>query len=114
MTRSWHVSDSSRDCRWGAAPGLYEPQRLTLVLPYGIAVAALLVLIVFSQRIPGDAIRLDRGWQYTWDDLTVDEVVAGAGGWNDIDYPSNPPGRDGRSFVWFRRELPRSPAGHRT
>ncbi|MFW5788692.1 MAG: GGDEF domain-containing protein [Spirochaetota bacterium] len=87
----------------------YEPQRLTLVLPYGIAVAGLLVLIIFSQRIPGDAIRLDRGWQYTWDDITAEEVVAGVGSWNDIDYPSNPPGRDGRSFVWFRRELPRVP-----
>ena len=85
----------------------YEPQRLTLVLPYGIAVAALLVLIVFSQRIPGDAVRLDSGWQYTWEDLSVSQVTSGAGAWSDIGYPSNPFGRDGRSFVWFRRELPR-------
>lgn len=84
----------------------YEPRRLTLVLPYGIAVVALLVLIVFSQRIPRDAIRLDAGWQYTWEDLSVSEVVSGAGDWSDIGYPSNPPGRDGRSFVWLRRTLP--------
>lgn len=86
-----------------------ETHRLSLVVPYGIAIVVLLVLIVVSQRVPQGAVLLETGWEYTWEDLSPREVAGGAGSWRAIDYPSNPPGRDGRSFVWYRRQLPSSP-----
>lgn len=90
-------------------PIAFEPRRLSLAVPYAIAIAILVTMITVSQLVPPDAVALDEGWSYSWDDLSPAEASARAGErpgvWTPLDYPSNPPGRTG-SFLWLRRELP--------
>ncbi len=57
---------------------------------------------------------VDEGWQYRWGDspFLADGTpvwITGAGEtsqWQDIAFPSNPPGRKGQEHVWFRVTLP--------
>lgn len=57
---------------------------------------------------------LDTGWQYRWGDspFTADGVPqwtldsADQRAWGEIDFPSNPPGRNGQRNVWYRTTLP--------
>lgn len=56
---------------------------------------------------------LDQGWEYRWGDspFTADGVPEwvledAPEQWHAIDFPSNPPGRDGRRHAWFRITLP--------
>lgn len=59
---------------------------------------------------------LDSGWEYRWGDSPVDssgvpEWVSGSDPehWNAIDFPSNPPDRQGLDQVWYRVNLPDGP-----
>ena len=60
------------------------------------------------------ALDLDEGWEYRWGDspLLADGTPAWLresapeGTWQSIDFPSNPPGREGRRHAWFRITLP--------
>jgi signal transduction histidine kinase len=57
---------------------------------------------------------LDTGWEYRWGDSPIgaDGVPlwtrpgVGDDAWQPIDFPSNPPNRDGRRNVWYRAPLP--------
>ena len=42
------------------------------------------------------------GWEYRWGDAPLDASEP----WQPISFPSNPPGREGQSFVWFKTQLP--------
>lgn len=53
------------------------------------------------------------GWEYRWGDLPFDTegvpdwtLAQQSEQWQAIDFPSNPPGRDGRDQVWYRVTLP--------
>jgi diguanylate cyclase (GGDEF)-like protein len=54
------------------------------------------------------------GWEYRWGDSPFDgdgtprwsREAAAADGWRPLDFPSNPPGRQGRSNLWLRVRLP--------
>lgn len=53
------------------------------------------------------------GWEYRWGDLPFKDsgepdwsIAQQPGQWQAIDFPSNPPGRDGRDQVWYRVTLP--------
>jgi diguanylate cyclase (GGDEF)-like protein len=62
------------------------------------------------------AMTLDEGWQYRWGDspFTEDGVPIWSQDptdretWQSIDFPSNPPGRNGQTNVWYRVTLPDS------
>ncbi|MFY0988911.1 GGDEF domain-containing protein [Halomonas sp. C05BenzN] len=55
---------------------------------------------------------VDAGWEYRWGDSPSAPDGSPAwlegieGGWQAIDFPSNPPGREGRRHAWFRTTLP--------
>lgn len=57
---------------------------------------------------------LDNGWQYRWGDSPISaegvplwtQDPPGSDAWHSIGFPSNPPGRDGQTNVWFRIMLP--------
>jgi diguanylate cyclase (GGDEF)-like protein len=57
---------------------------------------------------------LDRDWEYRWGDSPFDEQgvplwtyqQGSPDAWREIGFPSNPPEREGRRYVWFRRRLP--------
>ncbi|MDL0431814.1 diguanylate cyclase [Marinobacter sp. TBZ242] len=76
----------------------------------------LMLLIAFSFLLPQTAyaaVDLDEGWEYRWGDSPfteegVPEWVLGqdSGQWHAIDFPSNPPDRNGREHVWYRVTLP--------
>ncbi|MBV1790730.1 GGDEF domain-containing protein [Marinobacterium sp. D7] len=81
--------------------------------PLSLLLAFMLLLAVSSLR--AEPVDLGQGWdwQYRWGDSpftagvprwTV-EPEAGVG-WRSIDFPSNPPGRDGAENVWYRTTLP--------
>lgn len=61
---------------------------------------------------PIQTIDLDSGWEYRWGDSPwKDSTPAGVieaedAAWQPIDFPSNPPNREGRTNAWFRVELP--------
>lgn len=60
------------------------------------------------------ALDLNEGWEYRWGDspYLADGTPAWLvetqpeGAWQSIDFPSNPPGRDGQRHAWFRIILP--------
>ncbi|OGH00728.1 MAG: hypothetical protein A2600_11140 [Candidatus Lambdaproteobacteria bacterium RIFOXYD1_FULL_56_27] len=56
---------------------------------------------------------LSQGWSYRWGDSPFVEgkplwttETAPEGAWAPIEFPSNPPGREGRTNVWYRVQLP--------
>lgn len=79
-----------------------------------LAIVTLLMLfpgLVFAQ---GAILNLDSNWQYRWGDspVSVDGIPDWStegpeqGDWLTIDFPSNPPNRDGKTNVWYRTMLP--------
>jgi len=56
---------------------------------------------------------LDQNWEYRWGDSPrVDgkfSWLSDKGDWGKIDFPSNPPGRDGQNNIWYRKVLPEDP-----
>ncbi|MCE9662317.1 GGDEF domain-containing protein [Halomonas sp. M5N1S17] len=83
--------------------------RLSLSLLWALLLAITPQLLLASTA-PLD---LDAGWEYRWGDSplqadgtptwTQEEATEA---WQAIDFPSNPPGRDGESNAWFRITLP--------
>lgn len=69
--------------------------------------------LVFAQ---GAIQNLDSNWQYRWGDspISADGIPEWSAGdhkqneWLNIDFPSNPPSRDGKTNVWYRTMLPDS------
>ena len=66
-----------------------------------------------SHVLPGGLVALETGWEYRWGDSSFD----GSGvpvwtheetseEWHSISFPSNPPGREDRTNVWYRVPLP--------
>jgi diguanylate cyclase (GGDEF)-like protein len=59
-------------------------------------------------------VHLDRDWEYCWGDSPVDARGVPRwtyesdppDAWLEINFPSNPPDRQGRKHVWFRTRLP--------
>ncbi|WP_417512635.1 diguanylate cyclase [Marinobacter sp.] len=56
---------------------------------------------------------LAEGWEYRWGDIPFNAegvpdlaLAQQPGQWHSIDFPSNPPGRNGRDQVWYRVTLP--------
>ncbi|MGR2737048.1 GGDEF domain-containing protein [Billgrantia sp. Q4P2] len=87
-------------------------------LVLSLRLSAPLVLVLFLFPVVATAsppsLDLDTGWEYRWGDSprlddgnpawltdTADETA-----WQAIDFPSNPPGREGHRHVWFRITLP--------
>lgn len=77
-----------------------------------VAFAVLLTPVVSQAQ--SQAKTLEEGWQYRWGDspFTADGIPkwtqdgVDSGEWGAIDFPSNPPGRDGQKNVWYRMTLP--------
>lgn len=83
--------------------------------PAGRYWLACLVIIGGGDLQAHDAPRnLESGWQYRWGDSPFDVLgrpewslsPSDEGLWKTIDFPSNPPDRNGRSNVWYRIALP--------
>ncbi len=89
---------------------------IDLVTEYRLKGGLLFCLSLFTVSVQAHEsfLQLHGGWQYRWGDSPFDiqgrpewalqDIANGA--WQEIDFPSNPPGRDGRSNVWFRIVLP--------
>lgn len=85
--------------------------RFTGRLFAGIAVAILLVTGPTLAQATSQPV--GEGWEYRWGDLPftangvpVWPVDSAPEQWQAIDFPSDPPGRDGRNHVWYRVTLP--------
>jgi diguanylate cyclase (GGDEF)-like protein len=91
------------------------PLRLNLTFPC-LIVAALFWLAIGSSIASAASQPVTEGWEYRWGDSPIgaDGVPTWAetsalDQWFAIDFPSNPPDRNGRNNVWYRVTLP---AGH--
>ncbi len=69
------------------------------------------ILLFFSLYL--HAAPLESGWQYRWGDSLFDangiplwSIEEDSDEWKNIDFPSNPEGRDGNTNVWYRYKLP--------
>lgn len=83
-------------------------QRLTI---YGLL--GLLLLVSLCQPGRADDISLNQHWQYRWGDSPFDASgvplwiqQANDPAWQNIDFPADPPARNGETNVWFRLTLP--------
>jgi signal transduction histidine kinase len=85
----------------------------------GLTLLAGLLLVAGSANADWTAeitppIDVDSGWQYRWGDSPIGTdgtpvwIQDGPDhpAWSAIDFPSNPPGRSGRTNVWYRVPLP--------
>ncbi len=78
----------------------------------GLLVAVLLGLICFSQialAAPKSIDLAELDWQYRWDDGQNTDIPSDTlkdEGWQSIEFPANPPERNGQTQVWFRTVLP--------
>ena len=73
----------------------------------------LLVLILCSvTTIAATSQPLDSDWEYRWGDSSFDGEIPvwtledNPNAWKPIDFPSNPPNRDGQQNAWYRITLP--------
>ena len=92
----------------------YNPRLFLLV--FSLITLILIALLVCSDKIirPLSVLDFSRGWEYSWDELprdSFDNLIWNYEridrlDWESMDFPSNPPDRDGRSLVWFRISLP--------
>ena len=60
-------------------------------------------------------VTLETDWEYRWGDSSIDgsgvpvwTYEEASEAWQSISFPSNPPGREGRTNVWYRVPLPRT------
>ena len=70
-------------------------------------------LVIFTLATQASDVTLSEGWQFRWGDspVSADGSPAWAQGqdprgWQAINFPSNPPGRDGKRHAWFKTTLP--------
>ncbi|MFP4564550.1 MAG: diguanylate cyclase [Spirochaetia bacterium] len=70
----------------------------------------ILAVSLFAATVPGwtapkaeELTFLDDGWEYLWSSA---ETPPADGAWKAAGFPSNPPGREGRTMVWYRIRLP--------
>jgi diguanylate cyclase (GGDEF)-like protein len=73
----------------------------------------LLFSVLTSEALATGIVPLNQGWEYRWGDSPWSStgaplwtLEAPAADWTPIDFPSNPPGRQGRSNIWYRVPLP--------
>ncbi|QOR38820.1 GGDEF domain-containing protein [Billgrantia diversa] len=79
-----------------------------------LRLSALLVLFSLPVVATASPVDIDTGWEYRWgdsprlDDGTPAWLVESGteANWHPIDFPSNPPDRQGNQHVWFRITLP--------
>lgn len=84
---------------------------LTFVLTFFVAAASSVASTAPTRR---DAVPLDTGWEYRWGDspfvdgvpVWTKEKREDSDLWKPIEFPSDPPNRDGRTNAWFRIRLP--------
>lgn len=70
--------------------------------------------LALGSHAQSPAMALEQGWQYRWGDspFTSDGVPVWTQdapdnpAWQSIAFPSNPPGRNGQTNVWYRVTLP--------
>lgn len=77
-----------------------------------LSLAFLCLFCLFSNELQANPqaaeenrlIPLSGEWMYRWGGSRSD--ISGPSGWEPIDFPSNPPDRNGRTYVWFAYTLP--------
>ena len=89
---------------------LFAPLRLTLPC---LIVAVLFWLAIASSVASAASQPVTEGWEYRWGDSSIDAngvptwtETSALDQWSAIDFPSNPPDRNGRNNVWYRVTLP--------
>ncbi|WP_349569007.1 GGDEF domain-containing protein [Azotobacter salinestris] len=82
-------------------------------LPAVLAVAVLLLLLLLPGLVQAASVDLKQGWEYRWGDspfgadgVPLWTLESDSRAWKAIDFPSNPPDREGRENVWYRVTLP--------
>lgn len=89
--------------------------RRPVLTPWLLAPLMLVVLAFPAALLASpSSLELDNGWEYRWGDSprladgTPEWLTepASESAWRPIDFPSNPPGRDGNRHAWFRITLP--------
>lgn len=79
-----------------------------------LLIAAALGIGLLSLQAHASGQPLDEGWQYRWGDSPFNaegvpawtDDPADSSEWQAIDFPSNPPNRNGQTNVWYRVTLP--------
>ncbi|MBL3558625.1 MULTISPECIES: diguanylate cyclase [Marinobacter] len=84
-----------------------------LSLSKAVSLTILLLVCLLGAQVAAAAVDLEAGWEYRWGDSPfTDEGVPewvqadDPEQWQAIDFPSNPPGRNGHEHVWYRVTLP--------
>lgn len=85
-----------------------------VVLRSGLRCLMLLFVIPLSlMAFEPKSTKLDKNWEYRWGDSPKTDGkfdwITDEGVWGKIDFPSNPPGRNGQDNIWYRTVLPDDP-----
>lgn len=67
----------------------------------------LVIFLLFSYAVSSTskAPYIEKGWEYTWDDTDI-TISSSNVAWHPMNFPGQPPGRDGRNVLWLRIKLP--------
>ncbi len=82
------------------------------VIRLSLAVCLCLIVQLFGTIARADTLELNQNWEYRWGDSpfnngTPEWVLQDLPtAWQPIDFPSNPPDRNGRENVWYRTLIP--------
>ncbi|WP_010324917.1 GGDEF domain-containing protein [Marinobacterium stanieri] len=77
-----------------------------------LALCLYLLLQLCTSFLHAETLDLNQNWEYRWGDSPFQNGVPtwtlepAPEAWKPIDFPSNPPGRDGREQVWYRTLIP--------
>ncbi|WP_346795520.1 GGDEF domain-containing protein [Halomonas sp. Bachu 37] len=77
-----------------------------------LSIMTVAMLVVVPSLLQADSIQPLYDWEYRWGDSPLDEVAKplwlrdGSTDWLPIDFPANPPQREGHEHAWFRTMLP--------
>lgn len=77
-----------------------------------LALCLYLLLQLCTSSLHAETLDLNQNWEYRWGDSPFQNGVPtwtlepAPEAWKPIDFPSNPPGRDGREQVWYRTLIP--------
>ncbi len=89
-----------------------HPALARLWIRPGITLILLLSLLLIATSLKAAPVTLDQQWQYRWGDSPFSNGVPdwtrqdAPDRWHPIDFPSNPPDRNGQHNVWYRTLLP--------
>lgn len=87
-----------------------QQQQQQPVLAFLFILGLFSALFCYVSLKTNDAPYLENGWEYSWSEAGVAPPAVAV--WYPMDFPGQPPGRNGHNALWLRVNLPEKPLQH--